>query len=140
MSAPPLVLAVGAALAVGAGVGLYAWFRDRSFLTAHPSIDGPRDLDAFKRVVKGDMYLALIFLGACGTAGLLLGFGFVTGRLRWAEIRFLLLLGGPACLAAGAAVAAVERRVKAVPVTNEALRAEFDRVVERWDGSALPDW
>ena len=112
----------------------------RSFLATYASIDTPRDLDEFKRVVKTNMYLALammpivVFAIGLGVTGMALG------SLGWRELRLVLFIMGPLCGISGVVLTAAEGRMKRVSVTDDSLRVEFDAVVKRWTSSALPDW
>lgn len=127
-------------LGVGAACAVYGWMQARSFLATYASIDTPRDLDEFRRVVKTNMYLALAMMALAGIAIGLGAIGMVLGALGWIELRMALFIMGPVCGIAGAAVTAAEGRMKRVSVTDDSLRVEFDAVLKRWTSSALPDW
>ena len=86
------------------------------------------------------MYLALSIMAIAVVAIGLVASGITLGSLGWSDLGLVLFIMGPVCAASGAILTAAEGRMKAVPLTEDSLRTEFDNVVKRWASSALPDW
>ena len=139
---PQLAITTGlyAVLIVGAGISLWGWVQVRSFLASYPSIDSQKDLDEFKRIVKTNMYLALAIMAMFGIAIVLAAAGLYSGSLGWTGLAMLLFIMGPVCAFAGTALTFAENRMKAITLTDESFRSEFDHVVTHWTSSAFPDW
>lgn len=136
----PITIGLYAVLIIGAGIALWGWLQVRSFLASYPSIDSQRDFDEFKRIVKTNMYLALAIMAMSGIAIVLAASAFYLGSLGWTELQMLLFIMGPICTFAGIALTSAENRMKAITLTDDSFRTEFDHVVKRWTSSAFPDW
>ena len=67
------------------------------------------------------------------------GFGIYSGYVKWSELVWLLILG-PVCCVAAIMLTTAEKRIKKMPLEDEALREDFDHVLKRWSSSMLPDW
>lgn len=125
---------------IGAALSLVAWIQLSTFTRSVPEIAAPQDLDALKRLVKLDMYLALVMVAlVLGTAGLF-GLGVWIGCFGLFELTCLLTIVSPFAIASGILLKRAEARLKAVPVTDAGLQAEHEHVIKHWTSSALPDW
>jgi hypothetical protein len=140
MSCALILIGIASLPLVGALLSLVAWIRLNTFTQSVPAIAAPRDLDELKRVVKLDMYLALVMIAlVLGTAGLF-GLGVWIGCFGVLELTCLLTIVSPFAIVAGILLKRAEAGLKAVPVTDDSLQAEHAHVIKRWSSSALPDW
>ena len=141
MSACTLLLLTLCALPVVCGiVGLFAFLQLDGFARSHASIDDVHGLDEFKRLVKMDMYFALLLMAVGLTLGVLWGLGFWLGCTGMPVFTCAMGLFGPLGIVMGIVLNRVERRLRELPVTNPDLQAEHERVIRRWKRSPLPDW
>ncbi len=124
---------------VGGGVPLWGWLQLRAFVRSHASISSRLELDDLKRVVKTDMFLAIVVVLIFGLIPVLGAFGLYCDLVGWSDLTALFILG-PLCCLAGVKLMAVEKQVRNTPLENETLREEFDHVLRRWTSSTLPDW
>ena len=86
------------------------------------------------------MFLAFAIMAVGGMAVVLVASGLYLGSLAWTELRILIMIMGPVCTFAGVALTSAENRMKAITLTDESFRSEFDHVVARWTSSTFPDW
>lgn len=136
----PIVVACYAVCIAFAGIAAYAWIQVRSFLRCFSSLDGRDDLEEFKRVVKYNMYLALVLIRLVGTGMVVVALGLSLDVLGWTELQIPLLILGPICTFAGFKQTSAEKQLRTITLNDESLRPEFDHVVTRWTSSAFPDW
>lgn len=137
---PLIVIGVYTLLTLGVGLAFWGWLQLRSFLKTHDSIRSPSEFDAFKRVVKTNMYLALAIIVVVGLVLLLASTGVYAGVLGWMEVLGVLAITGPICSVVGIKITNAEKQLKAILLEDENLREEFDHVVRRWTSSPFPDW
>jgi hypothetical protein len=112
----------------------------KGFRKGHSKIATPSHLVRFEWIVKLHTYLALISIPMLWSPGALFLLGLVLGRLSvfpdilfWiVPFRFIIgaekLLGG------------LQLDVENLPVENEALQQERDRIVGVWYNRAIPGW
>jgi len=110
----------------------------RAYVRRTPAIESPADLDRFRAMVARQQYaaLALILLTVAYLA--LLGYGIFTDQLGLLETMvpvFIFIIVG----IMGHQFKAVERRAQNLPVPDEALRAERDRIVHAWLHRPFPE-
>jgi hypothetical protein len=120
-------------------VGLLLSFRWQGFMRQKPKLETPEDLETFKRMVKLEMYAALMMLPVMILPGIAYPVGLFLGALNLFPdlIYFLLLMG--LMLLIGRYTKSVEMKARTMPVAPPLAR-ERDRVVNTWVGKALPDW
>lgn len=108
----------------------------RGFLTRTAAIASRADLEAYKGVVRTQMYQALLQMGLLA-ASLLVGLaGLFTGKLG-----LLLVLGvNGAILALGLHGKGFETRARSLPVPDPSLADEYRRVGNVWLKKPLPDF
>jgi hypothetical protein len=119
--------------------GVWGKSRIEAFLAAVPAITIPRELQEFKRMVKQQMYLALVQLFLLGGALLLMIYGILTGRLSLLEVVLLGLVNVFIFLMAYR-FKRIEQRAASLAVENPDLLAEYQRVCIVWRRKPLPDW
>jgi hypothetical protein len=113
----------------------------KSFKNSHKKIATQTDLGEFKKLVKLHKYLALASIPILYAPGLLFLLGLVIlGQLTvFPDILFSLV---PSLVIIGAAklMGGLQNDVETLPVENDALKQERDRIVGVWHSRALPDW
>ncbi|MBI2930582.1 MAG: hypothetical protein HYY16_02935 [Planctomycetes bacterium] len=111
----------------------------RSFVQRVPEIITRAQMDEFKKIVARCMRMALVVRSIGWIPPVVLVLGFVIGELVWLDLLYcvvpLLLVVGVAKLCGG-----IEERARALPVREEALRAERNHVVDVWVNQPRPDW
>lgn len=135
-----IIIGLYTLLSLGAGLAFWGWLQLRSFLKTYDSIRSPIEFDAFKRVVKTNMYLALAIIVVFGLVLVLASTGIYGGMLGWMEVLVMVAITGPICSLVGIKITNVEKKMKAILLGDENLREEFDHVVRRWNSSPFPDW
>lgn len=128
----------GALYAWAVVASLFAGYSVWRFASSHATIADDRALDAFKRVARVNMYLALIQIVVLAT-GTLVGILVI--------VKFGIVKGLPAVLVANGIVLGLgkrfkkfEDRARSLPAGTEELAQEHARVSETWLHKALPDF
>lgn len=116
--------------------GLIGYSAVRRFLSRTKAIDGPVALDAFKQMVRLQMYLALMQM-VCLGAGCLIGvLGILFGGI---SLTLVIVLNGIIIVAAQLNRSA-EERARSLPVADEQLAASYRSVCLSWVGKPFPDF
>ena len=104
------------------------------FLATHAAINDPAALEAFKQLVRGQMYaaLAIIVLGLVAILGSV-ALAFTAGLLG---LVFVLVLSGVGFVL-GKATKTLELRARTLPCA-ETFRAEYLHICETWKSKPLP--
>jgi hypothetical protein len=97
------------------------------------------DLEAFKRMAKTQMILALAVIPFIGIPAFLYGFGLFTGALSLSDLLFVLIPSG-IVIVYSLVMKSTERKVKETPAADEDMLRERDRIVGVWMEKMLPDW
>jgi hypothetical protein len=112
----------------------------KGFKSRHPKIATQAHLDNFKKMVKLHKYLALASIPILWAPGVLFLLGLFMDQLEifW-DVLFSIV---PSAVIIGAAklLNGLQSSVEELPVTNDALKQERDRVIGVWHNQALPDW
>lgn len=124
---------------VGLILAAYFGMQLRQFVRSTPELRSNSDLDAFKRLVKGQMYAALAQIVILSIPILIFAVGF------WKKIVFTkdivyLFVPSLIILAVGMLLKSVERNAQQVPAVNEELKQERDRIVDIWLHQPFPNW
>jgi hypothetical protein len=119
---------------IGASIGSVIWLR--GFMRQVPRIDAAADLEAYKDLVRKQMYLTVgalpLMLGS-----IVLGFWLV---LTEGFLYLLLVLAGSGAMALVAKLGkGAELRARSLPVAEE-LREEYRAVGDAWVNRVLPDF
>jgi hypothetical protein len=141
MALSAAVMAVVAVLAVILGLGVLAGWRMRRFLAQTPALPSPEDLKHYRRLIAWDMYMALAMIALVVVAAIVLAASLYQGWLSRVEVLILLMPGGVILGTVRTLwTKPAEARVKEIPVSDEALREERDRLVKIWGSKPFPDW
>jgi len=106
----------------------------KTFLATHTAIDDPAALDAFKRLVRGQMYIALAII-ALGVL-IILGSTVLAMTAGLFGLVFVLVLCGIGYVL-GKATKTLELRARTLPCAA-ALQAEYAHICETWKKKPLP--
>jgi hypothetical protein len=139
MELPLPVLIAAAFLGLGLVLGVIMTLDLLSLLKEIGALESPTDLDHFKRVVKRQMYAALMTIVLAGCAAIALTVGFIQGSVEWTHTYPILALAG-VYIVTGIWTKSVEARAKQIPTGNDEIQIERDRVVKVWMSRAFPDW
>lgn len=134
-----LLLAMLALIGMGLLLSIVFGWQLKRFCDRTPEIRTGADLEAFKRVVAGQMYAALAQIVILLAPWVLFGYGFFTGKLAVNDALYL-TLPYIAMGIGGLLMKRVEERAKRLPVSDPQLLEARDRVVHTWVKRALPDW
>ena len=108
----------------------------RRFLSAHPVINSPQDIESFKQMVRVQMYQALIQTGLLVIVNIIGVYGLITHRTN---LLIVLLLNG-VILFMGKSMKGAEERARSMEVANAGLAAEYEHICKTWIEKALPDF
>ena len=135
----PTILAASSSLLAAAALAVALSFDLRKFLAGTPVLTSISGVVAFRRAVTRQMYGALGVLGLAGAGAVVVTVGLVVGTVDWREVPGFLaavaVFGG-----CGLWCRIVERRAKEIPVVDEEIGRERDRVVRVWTTKPLPTW
>ncbi len=134
-----LVLVMMALIGLGLLLSVVFGWQLKRFCDRTPEIRTGADLEAFKRVVAGQMYAALAQIVILLAPWAVFGYGFFTGKLAIGDALYL-TLPYIAVGIGGLLMKRVEERAKHLPVSDPQLEEARDRVVHTWVKRALPDW
>lgn len=112
----------------------------KSFQKRCPKIVSESQLVDFKRLVKFQMYLALVSMPFLALPIPLFFVGMFLDQLQLFRDGLYAALPSAAVFGAARLLGGLEQAVRAMPVGNEALKPEKERVSAAWTGRALPDW
>lgn len=113
--------------------------RIETFLAGVPAITTSRELNQFKQMVKEQMYLALVQLLLLGGALVLMIYGILAERLDFLHIVILILVNTFIFLMARR-FKHIEQRAASLPVEDQMLEAEYQRICLTWRRKPFPDW
>lgn len=109
------------------------------FLREHRSIRDRRDLDDFRRMVRVQMYQALLQLVILGAMTVITVVGILMDRLGFFQFLAVLALNGVVWLA-GSRGKKVEHRAQKLKVEDLDLQDEYRQVCRTWNSKPLPDF
>lgn len=136
----PVLLALIVGIPV-MGVLLQVYFSHqiRRFLRETGALESAEDLERFKGIAAIQMYAALVLLPILMAPVVLYGYGLWSGELAPSDLLFV-LVPSLALFVAGQAGKRVERQMYEMPVADEELGRERDRVVQVWQHKPFPEW
>ncbi len=108
----------------------------QGFLSRTAAMASRSDLEAYKGLVRTQMYQALLQIGllaACAVLGL---YGLLSGRLGL----LLVLVVNGVILGLGAYGKRFESSARSLPVRDPSLASEYQRVSDVWLAKPLPDF
>ncbi len=111
----------------------------KRFAEETPRISTRRDLDAFGRMAKRQMYAALAQIVILGLPVVLYVVGLLNGTLRNDDFLYVVVPGSIVFVAARL-LKGWERRVQSLPVDDGGLERERDAMVRVWMHRPFPDW
>ena len=117
------------------------WFgeRLREFAARHKAIETQDDLLAYKRLVAGQMYAALIQIVLLASPPFIFIVGTMVREISTSDLGFILL---PSCFVFFVSMRykALESRIQNLPTGTSDIRQERDHVNEVWVSKPFPDW
>jgi len=108
----------------------------RSFLSAHPVINTPQDIESLKQMVRKQMYQTLAQIGFLGIANLVGLYGLFT---RQVNLLIIILLNG-VIIIMGKSMKGAEQRARTLEVPNAGLKTQYENICKTWVEKALPDF
>ena len=135
----PPILAAAALLLAATALSVFLALDLRRFIAGMPTLTSVSGVIAFRRVVARQMYGALGVLLLAGSATLVAAAGLNLRVASWREVPVLL---AAVVLFAGIGVwcRLVERRAKRIPVIDDDIGQQRDRIVRIWATRPLPTW
>lgn len=132
--------AIAIVLLIEVLLSIFAYIQLKTFVAEHPQIDSPAILDRFKSVVKTNMLLAVVLISLALIGVLIVAAGFLLTDFGLLDLTAVSTVVAVIFFIMGRPIAKMEGRAKALTVTDESLKVEFDRVVDVWDKRLFADW
>jgi len=111
----------------------------KRFMAGTPGIETEQDLEHFKKIVKHQMYAALLQIVLLGTPVFLFPYGIQKGILGFCDILFV-AVPNSIVIAFGLSLKKLEKKGQSISASTPELRSEVDSVVYFWKKKALPGW
>lgn len=111
----------------------------KNFLNTTPRVESNMDLERFKRMVKRQMYAALLQIFLLGMPILIYGYGSFRGILDFGDVLYVVI--------PNTIIIIFSRLMRKHEVTGQTissstpeLRSEVDVIINYWKKKALPNW
>ncbi len=111
----------------------------KRFMAGTPGIETEQDLEHFKKIVKHQMYAALLQIVLLGAPVFLFSYGIQKGILEFGDILFV-IVPNSIVIALGLSLKKLEKKGQSISASTPELRSEVDSVVYFWKKKALPGW
>ncbi len=111
----------------------------KKFMAGTPRIETEQDLEHFKKIVKHQMYAALLQIVLLGTPVLIFSYGIQKEILGFGDILYV-IVPNSIVIALGLLLRKLEKKGQSVSASTPELRSEVDSVVYIWKKKALPNW
>lgn len=108
----------------------------KSFRSEHTSIRYIGDLESFKSLVRGQMYIALLQILILGAALVLGIYGILKNEL---SLMVVLVMNG-IIFFLGKSCKKIEEDIRSMPVEDERFQVEFKKISRTWLHKPLPDF
>jgi hypothetical protein len=132
-------LMLGVPILVVGPLSIFCNRNRRRFLLAIPVLQSSEDIDALKRMVKIEMYGALMALPLAFTPIIAFFVGINLGILTLPDSLYA-VVGVILNTLQGVLGKRSERPIYVMPTASKELADERDRIVEIWRTKPLPDW
>jgi len=113
--------------------------RLHTFLKRTPTIATYQNIIEFERVVKRQMYAALLQIVLLVAPGIIFVVGLVRKVIAVDDVLYI-VLPSLVIMAIGMAFKTLENRARSLPVHDPILEERRDHIVKVWNSKALPDW
>ncbi len=122
----------------GVLIGVNLWGRSvlTTFVTNHQSINSPEVLTEYKKIVRWNMYGALLFI-VCGIPGVAMCI-YIVKHYGLLGLFLVLSMTTPSLLL-GMSTKKLEKQSRQL-VCETSLKGEYEKVSEIWVKKALPDF
>ncbi len=111
----------------------------KKFMAKTPRIETEQELEHFKKIVKHQMYAALLQIVLLGTPVFIFSYGIQKGILGFGDILYV-IVPNSIVIALGLFLRKLEKKGQSISASNPELRSEVDSVVYFWKKKALPNW
>lgn len=111
----------------------------KRFMTIHKRISTMMELTRFKRMVRKQMFQALIQIILLGAMGTLSFVGILIGSIDTIQFLVVLAMNG-IIVYAGNQGKSIEKRARDLPVDDLELRTEYGNICRTWRLKAFPDF
>ncbi|MCK5840650.1 MAG: hypothetical protein KAH31_00670 [Candidatus Sabulitectum sp.] len=111
----------------------------KKFMAGTPRIETGQDLEHFKKIVKHQMYAALLQIVLLGTPVFIFSYGIQKGILGFGDILYV-IVPNSIVIALGLILKKLEKKGQSISASTPELRSEVDSVVYFWKKKALPNW
>ncbi len=111
----------------------------KKFMAKTPRIETEQELEHFKKIVKHQMYAALLQIVLLGTPVFIFSYGIQKGILGFGDILYM-IVPNSIVIALGLFLRKLEKKGQSISASNPELRSEVDSVVYFWKKKALPNW
>lgn len=111
----------------------------KKFMAQAPRIETEQDLEHFKKIVKHQMYAALLQIVLLGTPVLIFSYGIQKRILEFGDILYV-IVPNSIVIALGLLLRKLEKKGQSISASTPELKSEVDSVVYFWKKKALPNW
>lgn len=111
----------------------------KGFMAGTPRIETEQDLEHFKKIVKHQMYAALLQIVLLGVPLFIFSYGIQKEILGFGDFLFV-IVPNSIVIALGLFLRKLEKKGQSISASNPELKSEVDSVVCTWKKKALPNW
>ena len=131
---------IGVLIAMDAVITFVGWRSLRVFTDNYSSIASAQEMDAFRRLAKINMYLAIgiILIVLVGLVVLLVGMA--KGVTSFLDVGIVAIGFGVFSQLTSKPITRLEASAKSLPVEGQQLAEEYAEIKRKWKESLLPDW
>ena len=135
-----LYMLIGVLVALDFAITLLGWRLLTVFTRDHTSISSAQDMEAFKALVKMNMYMAIgiIVIVLIGLA--VLAFGMFSGIINLLDFGMITIVFGVFSQVTAKPITRLESMAKTLPVDGSQFADDYEEVKRKWKESLLPDW
>ncbi len=111
----------------------------KNFIRETPRIETDQDLSRFRRIVKQQMFSALLQIFFLGTPVFILSFGMKTDILGFSDVLFVVVPNSVVILF-GLLMKNLEKKGQSITSSSPELKNEIEHMIYSWKKKAIPDW
>lgn len=111
----------------------------KNFIRETPRIETDQDLSRFRKIVKQQMYSALLQIFFLGTPVFIFSYGVKIGTLGFSDV-LLVVVPNLAVILFGLLMKSLEKKGQSITSSSPELKNEIEHVIYSWKKKAIPDW
>lgn len=111
----------------------------KRFMDRTPRIETDQDLEHFKKLVKHQMYAALLQIVLLGTPIFIFSYGTLSGILIFGDVLYI-VIPNIIVIICGRLLRKIEKKAQSISASTPQLMSAVNDIVNSWKKKALPDW